>query len=167
VRAGNTTVPGAHHTANSRAAAAQDTRPAAAAEVAGGAAVVAAAAAAAGDGVAIAAAAADGGPVGRRVWQPPTSVVAAVQANLLAPVAVQAAADRSTRGSKLAVHRLARTAARPAVVCDGMVCGGTESYGCGGSSRAGGAARRGTHTGWVAPVGSGPAPAVWPEGIGD
>jgi len=43
------------------------------------------------------------------------------------------------------------------------------SYGCDGSSRAGGADRLDTHTGWVALVGSGgPAPgAVVVAGIGD
>jgi hypothetical protein len=68
---------------------------------------------------------------------------------------------RSTRGSTWAVHQPVRTAARPAVVCGGTVCDGTESFGCGGSSRAGGVGHRGTHTGWVAPASSGePAPVV-------
>lgn len=54
-----------------------------------------------------------------------------------------------------------RKAVRPAAVCGGMVCGGTVSYGCDGSSRAGGAALRGTHTDLVAPADSGgPAPGV-------
>jgi len=48
-----------------------------------------------------------------------------------------------------------RKVVQPAAVCGGMVCGGTASYGCDGSSRAGGVALRGTRTDLAAPEGSG------------
>jgi len=52
-------------------------------------------------------------------------------------------------------------AVRPAAVCGGTVCDGTESYGCGGNNQVGGVGHRGKHTDWVAPVSSGgPAPVV-------
>lgn len=79
----------------------------------------------------------------------------------MAPAAVREEEARSTRDSTWAVHRPARTAVRPAAVCGGTVCDGTESYGCGGSNRVGGVGHRDKHTDWVAPVSSGgPAPVV-------
>lgn len=161
-RPSSTTVQEAHHTASSRVAAARGRRPAAAA--------AGAADGAAGAGAA-AAVAADGGPVDRRAGRLPTFVAAGARATRSAREAVrEEEADRSTRGSRSAVlHRLARTAVRPAVVCGGTVCGGTASSDCGGSSRADGAGHRGTRrTGLAAaPAGSGPAPeAGAAQGIG-
>lgn len=159
-RAGSTKAREAHHTASSRAAAARGTRPAAAARAAGGA--------AAGAGAAAAAVAADGDPGGRRAWRLLTSVAAGAQAIRAAlRTAVRKAADRSTRGNRLAVRRRERTVARLLAFGGGKVCGGTASSGCDGNSRAGGAGHRGTRTGWAAPADSGPVPgAAAAAGIG-
>jgi len=56
-----------------------------------------------------------------------------------------------------------RKVVQPAAVCGGTVCGGMASYGCDGSSRAGGAALRGTRTDLAAPEGSG---GTAPEVVG-
>lgn len=142
VRASSTTVPAVRRKASSRAAAARGTRPAAAGTAA----------------VAAVAAATDGDPVGHRACWPPTSVAGARVTR--AALAAVRAADRSTRGSTSAVQPSVRMAVLRAAAGGETVCGDTVSSGCGESSRAGGAGRRGTHTGLGVLAGNAPALAA-------